>query len=361
MGTETTTMMAAEPAASSGMGLDRLLAILHECGSVCIGYSGGVDSVFLAAVAVDALGGDRVLAVTGLSPAYPAVQRAVARECAARFGIPHLEIETDELADPCYAANPANRCYFCKSELWPKVANVAATRGFAAVLDGSNADDAHDYRPGFAAAREHGVRSPLLEAGLTKAAIRALSRERGLPTWEQPSAPCLSSRLPYGVAVTTERLGQIERAEAALRDLGYREFRVRHHVDCARVEIAPAELPAAWRDGSRLNAALRAAGMPRVLLDVHGYRPGALNEGLVQLGGGAASVAQRADVPGTDAPAAGMPTAVAPLTDALAGHERAGFHGDIAVLKRPSLAAAQAAAPGLRAVGFRYVTVDLRD
>lgn len=257
-----------------------LAEILRECGSVCIGYSGGVDSVFLSVVAVDELGAERVLAVTGRSAAYPGVQHDVAVECARRFGIPHEELATDELSDPNYTANPSDRCYFCKTELWTKLGRVARERGLAVVLDGSNADDAGDWRPGLRAARERGVRSPLLEAGLTKAEIRALSKRRGLPTWDQPAAPCLSSRLPYGLAVTPERLRQVETAEAALRRRGFREFRVRHHGDVARIEVAPTELERAAAAGDALRADLLAAGFGRVLLDVEGYRRGALNEGL---------------------------------------------------------------------------------
>lgn len=265
-----------DPAAAES----RLAAILRSLESVCIGYSGGVDSAYLAAVAVDVLGADRVLAVTGTSDAYPEVQRTVAREVAKRFSIPHLEIGTDELSDPRYVANPTNRCYHCKTELWSKLADLAAERGFAVVLDGSNADDAADYRPGMKAARELGVRSPLLEAGLSKDTIRALSRRRGLPTWDQPSAPCLSSRLPYGLSVTPDRLREVEAAEDGVRALGFREFRVRHHGDAARVEIAPAEMGNAIAHADALRDAILSAGFTRALLDVEGYRSGALNESL---------------------------------------------------------------------------------
>ena len=205
------------------MSQQRLQEILAQFGSVCIGYSGGVDSVYLAVVACDVLGAENVLAVTGRSASYPDVQWQSARDIAAQFGIPHLEIDTDEMHDANYLANPNNRCYFCKSELWSKLAPLASARGFAIVADGSNADDASDYRPGAQAAREYNVRSPLQEAGMTKAQIRELSRARGLPTWDQPSAPCLSSRLPYGLAVTPERLRQVEQAESIVRAAGIRD------------------------------------------------------------------------------------------------------------------------------------------
>jgi pyridinium-3,5-biscarboxylic acid mononucleotide sulfurtransferase len=338
---------------------DRLQDILRSCGSVCIGYSGGVDSVFLAVAAVETLGAEHVLAVTGRSAAYPAVQHDIALDCARRFGIPHAEVETDELTDPNYAANPSNRCYYCKSELWPKLRQVAAARGLRTVLDGSNADDAHDYRPGFAAAQENGVRSPLLEAGLTKVDVRELSRARGLPTWDQPSSPCLSSRLPYGVAVTPARLRQVEEAETLMRDLGFTEFRVRHHDDCLRLEVAPAELDAADARGAGIAVRFADAALPRVLLDAEGYRRGALNEVLVQLVAPVASAPAGRSAATAVTPrsaVAGTPPAAA--AGALPDHDAAGYHRDICVL-RGSAAAARAQAPSARACGYRYVAVDL--
>lgn len=260
-----------------------LVRILQDCESVCIGYSGGVDSVFLAKAALDTLGAGRVLAVTGRSPSFPAIQHQTALACVQQLGIPHLEVDTYELDDPDYVANAPSRCYHCKDELWGRLGRVAAERGLRTVVDGSNADDASDHRPGARAARQHGVRSPLQEARLSKEEIRTLSRIEGLPTWDQPASPCLASRIAYGLAVTPERLDQVERAEAALREAGLREFRVRHHADVARIEIAPAELE---RGGETVAVAvpyLRSLGFQRVLLDVEGYRRGALNEGLVQL------------------------------------------------------------------------------
>jgi len=274
----------ATPDVTAPLTLERKLArlgdLLFEFGSVCIGYSGGVDSVFLAARAVQVLGAANVLAVTGRSASVPEAQLHTARECARQFGIPHLEVETHELADPHYAANPANRCYFCKHELWRVLAAVSADRGLSMVVDGSNADDAQDYRPGQAAAREYGVRSPLWDAQLTKQDIRVASHQLGLPTWDQPSSPCLASRLPYGLSVTPARLHQVERAEAELRMLGFREFRVRHHGSAARLELAPVEFERVGQLRTGVCRAVRAAGFERVLLDLEGYRRGALNETL---------------------------------------------------------------------------------
>jgi uncharacterized protein len=253
---------------------------LRSAGSVLVGYSGGVDSVYLSAVALDALGPDRMLAVIGRSASYPDEQWRTARDVAARFAIPVLEVDTDELNDPRYAANPTNRCYFCKGELWSRLVPVAVERGLAVVADGTNADDLGDWRPGKAAADEAGVRSPLAELGFSKAEIRRLSRARGLPTHAQPSSPCLSSRIPYGTPVTAARLAAIERAERALREIGVEgDLRVRHHGDLARIELAADEMPR-WLDARALGAirgAVRSAGFARVALDLRGFRSGSLN------------------------------------------------------------------------------------
>ncbi len=259
----------------------RLREWLRERGRIAIGYSGGADSAYLAAIAVDVLGATNVLGVTGRSASYPESQWLAARETAGVIGLHVLEIDTAELEDPRYAANPTNRCYYCKTELWSLVVPAARARGIDVVADGTNADDLHGHRPGAQAARELGVVSPLATFGFTKAEIRERSHALALPTSDQPSSPCLSSRIPYGTPVTVGRLRRVERAEAALRDLGIAgDLRVRHFGELARVELAAAEL-ARWSEGERrstLERALGAVGYERVEIDPRGFRSGALNE-----------------------------------------------------------------------------------
>lgn len=253
---------------------------LRARGSVLVGFSGGVDSAYLACVAVDVLGRDRTLAVIGRSASYPEEQWARARAVAAAFDVPVLEVDTDELHDPRYAANPSNRCYFCKSELWSVLTPIARARGIAAVLDGTNADDLGDYRPGARAASEQRVESPLAALGFTKDDVRLLSRRRGIATWQQPASPCLSSRIPYGTAVTADRLREVETAERALREAGVvGDLRVRYHGALARVELGAGELEG-WLTPARmavLRTAVRGAGFARVAVDLRGFRSGSLN------------------------------------------------------------------------------------
>jgi uncharacterized protein len=256
---------------------DSLVSWLERRGSVLIGYSGGVDSAYLSAVSLATLGAERTLAVIGRSPSYPDAQWTNARAIATQIGLPVREIATNELDDPRYAQNPSNRCYFCKTELWSKLVPLAKELGFSTVVDGTNADDLTGHRPGKAAAREWGVESPLAELGFTKQAIRDLSAKRGLATWDQPSSPCLSSRLPTGTAVTPLRLAKVEAAERAARAAGVRgDLRVRYHGDTARIEVSASEVER-WRSGDDRRAlaeAVAGAGFARVELDLRGFRTG---------------------------------------------------------------------------------------
>ncbi|HEV8379950.1 MAG TPA: ATP-dependent sacrificial sulfur transferase LarE [Gemmatimonadales bacterium] len=259
--------------------MESLRALIRELPSVLLGYSGGVDSAFLAVVLRQELGKDRMLAVSGRSASYPDAQWQVARQVAVQFDIPLLEIETHELDDANYLANPSNRCFYCKTELWNRLVPLARERGFAVVCDGTNADDLHEHRPGKAAGQQAGVRSPLAEVGLTKAEIRAASRELGLPTWDAPAAPCLSSRVQYGLAITPSRLKQVERGEAFLRELGVAgDLRVRHLGDVARIEVEPSWIP--WIETRRaaITAHLTTLGFAQVEIDPRGYRRGSLLE-----------------------------------------------------------------------------------
>lgn len=257
----------------------RLFDAIGRTGSLIVAYSGGVDSAYLAHAAHCVLG-EATLAVTAKSASYPRSHCEMAERVAREFGFRHRVVETREIQNPEYAANPVNRCYFCKTELFDTLEGLRSELGIEAVAYGVNADDLSDFRPGHQAAEEHRVLAPLLDAGLSKAEIRALSREAGLPTAGIPASACLSSRIPYGMEVTPEKLGQIDRGEDALRALGFRQVRVRHHGELARVEVAAPELARALAPemAARISAALKAAGFRWVSLDLDGYRTGSLNE-----------------------------------------------------------------------------------
>jgi uncharacterized protein len=269
----------AAPAATLAAKEARLHSRLEEFDSLLIAYSGGVDSAYLAFAASRALG-DRMLCVTADSPSYPRRHREMAERIAREFGLPHEFIETSEMDRPEYRANPANRCYYCKTELYEHLSELATARGFSAIADGSNADDRGDYRPGRQAAREFGVKSPLDDADLTKGEIRELSRRAGLPTWDEPASACLSSRIPYQSEVTVAKLSMIEQAEDALRRHGFRVCRVRHHDTVARLEIGRDEMARALDPdiSAALVRELKAIGYQYVSLDLQGYRTGSLNE-----------------------------------------------------------------------------------
>ena len=257
----------------------RLYAVLADYESILVAYSGGVDSAYLAWAANRARPG-QVLCVTADSPSYPRRHRDIAEAIARQFHLPHEFVHTSELDRPEYRANPSNRCYHCKTELYEHLSQLAHDRGFSVIVDGSNADDRGDYRPGRQAAREFGVRSPLDEAELTKDEIRALARDAGLPIWDEPASACLSSRIPYQSEVTEAKLATIERAEEIVRALGFRVFRVRHHDTLARLEIGRDEMARAFEPeiNQALVSGLKAIGYKYVSLDLQGYRTGSLNE-----------------------------------------------------------------------------------
>jgi uncharacterized protein len=259
----------------------RLRELFRDLGAVIVAYSGGVDSSYVAYIANAELG-DNALCVTGVSASLPAYMTGEVDRVVTEFGFNHETIQTDELENPNYQANTGNRCYFCKDELYTKLETLAIERRMEFIVDGSTLDDLDDYRPGRQAAKNHSVRSPLIEVGMTKADLRELSRRVSLPTWNKPASPCLSSRIAYGTTVTIERLTKVDRGEEILREFGFREFRVRHHDTLVRLEIAPSEMDRVLNREvvDQLAKRFRELGFKYVTLDLQGYRTGSLNEAL---------------------------------------------------------------------------------
>jgi len=268
--------------------LERRLRELEEIvaphGSALVAFSGGVDSSLALAVAARALPAGNVLAVTSNNETYLPSELGLARDFAASLGVEHLVVNTRELDDPNYASNPTNRCYFCKSTLYSDLAALAGEKGYGCVVDGANKDDEGDYRPGRKAAKELGVVSPLSAAGVGKAEVRELAKLLGLPSWDKPALACLSSRFPYGQEITPEKLAQVARAEEFMRGEGFRQVRVRHHGEIARLEVGPEELERAFAEREKITAELLDAGFLYVTLDLAGYKPGSLNAALKKKG-----------------------------------------------------------------------------